>query len=71
MFIDADHAHDKITGRSITGLFATLGSTPISWRSKRQTSVQTSNFGAEFTALKAGVEEGFAVIFDPWVSKSC
>lgn len=61
IFIDADHAHDKVSGRSITGLFATLGSTPISWRSKRQTSVQTSTFGAEFTALKAGVEEAITI----------
>jgi hypothetical protein len=61
VFIDADHAHDKVTGRSITGLFATLGCTPVSWRSKRQTSVQTSTFGAEFTALKAGVEEAITI----------
>ena len=61
IFIDADHAHDKISGRSITGLLAMLGSTPITWRSKRQTSVQTSTFGAEFTALKAGVEEAITI----------
>jgi hypothetical protein len=61
IFIDAEHAHDKVSGRSITGSFATLGSTPIAWRSKRQTSVQTSTFGAEFTALKAGVEEAITI----------
>jgi len=57
LFIDANHAHDKITGRSITGLFGLVGCTPVLWSSKRQASVQTSTFGAEFTALKKAVEE--------------
>jgi hypothetical protein len=61
IFVDADHAHDKVTCRSVTGLFATLGLTPTSWRSKRQTSVQKSTFGAEFTALKAAVEEAITL----------
>ena len=57
LFVDADHGHDKATGRSITGTLVMVGSTPVVWRSRRQTSVQTSTFGAEFTSLKAGVEE--------------
>ena len=61
MFVDADHAHDKLSGRSITGLLAMVGSTPTYWASKRQTSVQTSTFGAEFTALKKAVEEVIAL----------
>ena len=31
------------------------------WHTKRQTSVQTSSFGAEFTALKKAVEEVVAL----------
>eukprot|EP00980_Cylindrotheca_fusiformis_P022698 scaffold9600_cov79-Cylindrotheca_fusiformis.AAC.1 len=61
IFVDADHAHDKVSGRSITGLLATVGSTPVTWKSKRQTSVQTSTFGAEFTALKLAVEEAITI----------
>ena len=38
-----------------------VGSTPIIWSSKRQTSVQKSTFGAKFAALKNVVEE--AVMF--------
>ena len=57
IFVDTDHAHDKVTGRSITGILAFVGSTPTLWSSKRQTAVQTSTFGAEFTALKKAVEE--------------
>ena len=57
IFVDANHAHDKVTGRSVTGLLCFVGCTPVLWKSKRQASVQTSTFGAEFTALKKAVEE--------------
>ena len=56
VFSDSDHAHDKKTGRSITGIIAFLGSTPIVWSLKRQTSVQKSTYGAEFIALYSAVE---------------
>ena len=61
LFVDANHAHDKVTGRSVTGLFCFVGSTPVIWKSKRQASVQTSTFGAEFTALKKAVEEAITL----------
>jgi len=57
IFVDSDHAHDKPTGRSITGILAMVGSTPTVWLSKRQGAVQTSTYGAEFAALKRAVEE--------------
>ena len=60
-FVDADHAHDKVTGRSVTGMILFVGSTPVVWISKQQTSVQTSTFGAEFVALKKAVEEVVAI----------
>ena len=56
MFCDADHGHDLVTGRSITGILAFVGSTPVHWKSTRQTAVQTSTFGAEFMAMKKAVE---------------
>ena len=56
IFCDADHAHDLVTGRSVTGIIAFVGSTPVYWKSTRQTSVQTSTFGSEFTAPKKAVE---------------
>ena len=56
IFCDADHAHDLVTGRSVTGIIAFVGSTPVYWKSTGQTSVQTSTFGSEFTALKKAVE---------------
>jgi len=64
IFVDADHGHDKVTGRSITGLLGFVGSALVIWSSKRQSSVQTSTFGAEFTALKKAVEEATAICYD-------
>jgi hypothetical protein len=61
IFVDANHAHEKMTGRSMTGLFCFVGSTPVLWKSQRQASVQTSTFGAEFTALKKAVEQTITI----------
>lgn len=55
-FVDSDHAGDKVTRRSRTGVLVYLNSTPIVWYSKKQNSIETSSFGSEFTAMKTGVE---------------
>ena len=57
IFVDSNHGHDKVTGKSITGLIVFVGRTPIYYQAKRQASVQSATFGAEFIALKKGVEE--------------
>ena len=56
-FIDSDHAHDKITRRSITGLLVLIGRTPVFFLSKRQGAIETSTYGAEFCAMRTAVEE--------------
>ena len=61
IFTDANHGHDQVTGKSITGILVLVGRTPIYWSSKRQASVQTATFGAEFIALKRAVEEAITV----------
>ena len=55
-FVDADHAGDSVTRRSRTGFLIYLNSAPIYWLSKKQTSIETSSFGSEFTAMKQCVE---------------
>jgi hypothetical protein len=55
-FIDSDHAGDKVTRRSRTGILVFLNRAPIVWISKKQNSIETSSFGSEFTAMKQGVE---------------
>ena len=57
IFVDSNHGHDLTTGKSITGLIVFVRRTPIKYYSKRQTSVQTSTFCAEFISLKKATEE--------------
>lgn len=56
MMVDADWAGDKARRRSRTGYFIFLNSAPIAWRSQRQSTVETSVYGAEMVALKQGIE---------------
>lgn len=55
-FVDSDHAGDKVTRRSRTGVLIFLNRAPIVWYSKKQNSIETSSFGSEFSAMKTGVE---------------
>jgi regulator of RNase E activity RraA len=61
VFVDSDHAHDKVTRRSITGMIIFVGRTPVVYSSKRQGAIETSTYGAEFCAMKNGVEELIAL----------
>ena len=56
MFVDSDHAGDKLTRRSRTGFIIYMNMAPIQWFSKKQPTIETSVFGAEFVALKNGME---------------
>ena len=56
-FVDSDHAGDKVTRRSQTGLLWFVNRAPVVWYSKRQNMVETSTFGSEFIAMKTAVEQ--------------
>ena len=56
VFVDADHAGNKVTRRSHTGIILFCNLSPIQWYSKRQNTVETSTFGSEFIALRIAVE---------------
>ena len=56
MWVDSDHAGDKVTRRSRTGYFIFLNTALINWLSKKQSTIEGSVFGAEFIAMKNGVE---------------
>jgi hypothetical protein len=56
MFVDSDHAGDKRIRRSRSGHFIFLNSSLIGWLSKKQPTIESSVFGAEFVSLKIGVE---------------
>jgi hypothetical protein len=61
VFVDLDHAHDKVTRRLITGILIFVGRTPVFYSSKRQGAVETSTYGAEFCAMHTGTEETISV----------
>jgi len=46
IFVDADYAGDQNARKSTSGFLMHLGDTPISWYSKRQHCVSTSNRGS-------------------------
>jgi hypothetical protein len=56
LYVDSDHAGEKLTRRSRTGYFIFLNMAPVTWFSKRQPTIETSVFGAEFVAMKNGME---------------
>jgi hypothetical protein len=47
VYVDADHAHDLVTRRSITGILMILNNTPIRWVSKHWKTLETSTYGSE------------------------
>ena len=55
-FVDADHAGNRVTRRSHTGIIMYCNTAPIIWYSKRQNTVESSTFGSEFVALKIATE---------------
>jgi hypothetical protein len=55
-FVDALHAANRVTRRSHTVFVVFINRAPILWYSKRQPTVETSTFLAEFIALKECLE---------------
>ena len=56
VYVDADHAHDVVTRRSITGILVFVNNTPIQWVCKRQKTVETSTYGSELVAARLATE---------------
>ena len=50
-FVDSDHAGNKITRRSHSGIIIFVQNSPIIWYSKKQNTVESSSFGSEFVAM--------------------
>ena len=60
-FVDADHARDQLTRKSVTGILVLLNNTPISWYSKRQKTVESLTYGSELVASRIAVEKIIAL----------
>jgi len=54
--VDADHASNRVTRRSHTGILILVNSAPIISFSKRQNTVESSSFGSEFIAMRIAVD---------------
>ena len=52
-FVDASFAANKKTRKSHSGFLIFVNRAPIAWFSKRQSTVETSTFSAEFMAMKS------------------
>jgi hypothetical protein len=56
-YVDADHARDPDSRRSVTGYMFILADGPVSWNSKQQASVALSSMEAEYMAASAACQE--------------
>ena len=56
-YVDADYATDPDTRRSTSGHIICLGTSPVSWRSKRQQTVATSTAESEYIAATEAIKE--------------
>ena len=56
-FVDASLHHCKVTGRGVTGIIHMMNKTPVEWYTKRQSTMETSTYGAEFMAAKVCTEQ--------------
>ena len=52
VYFDSDHSYDQVTWRSVSGVMCFFGSTPISWTSKRQGTIDSFSYSAEFCAVQ-------------------
>ena len=55
-FVDSDHAGDKVTRRSQTGVLIFCCRAPVLSYSKRQNSVETSTYGSELVAMRQAID---------------
>jgi hypothetical protein len=55
-YVDASHACDLLTRRSVTGILLFVNKTPVKWYSKRQNTVESSTYGSELVAARIAIE---------------
>ena len=56
-FSDSDFASDKITSKSIYGYLFTMAGGPVSWKSKRSSTIALSTMETESDALTEAIRE--------------
>jgi hypothetical protein len=56
VFVDANHARNRLNWRSHTGILIYLNTAPVIWYSKAPTTKESSTFGSEFVALRIATD---------------
>ena len=56
IFVDADHARDKVTCRSVTGILVMVNNTIVKTYSKRQSTVESLTYGSELVAARVATD---------------
>jgi hypothetical protein len=56
VYVDADHAHDHVTRRSVSGILVFVNNTLVRAYTKRQRTVETSTYGSELVASRIATE---------------
>ena len=56
IFVDADHARDKATCRSVTGILVMVNNTIVKTYSRRQSTVESSTYGSELVAARIATD---------------
>ena len=56
IYKDADHAHDIVRRRFVTGILLFINNTLVKFVTKRQKTVEKSIYGSELVAAKQAVE---------------
>ena len=63
-WVDASLNHCKVTGRGVTGCVHMVNKTPIDMYTKRQSTVETSTYGAEFVAARICTDQIIALRYE-------
>jgi hypothetical protein len=63
LLTDSDWGQCKNSKRSVSGNLVTIGSSPVSWQSKRQHTVALSTCEAEYMAMEDGAKESVCGVF--------
>ena len=67
IFVDADHAHDQFTHRSVTGILLFLNGMPIHWISKCQKTNEMLTYSSELVAARIAVDLAIKYCYTLWM----
>ena len=56
MFVDSNHAGQKVSGRSRSGFMIYVNNALVQWFSIKQSTVETSVFSTEFVTMMQGID---------------